>query len=75
MYICIILLEYILLNAIFIITYADDLMMPASNEICKGVFIARRKQHKLQFYSSWLRHYATSRKVADSSPEEVYFFN
>jgi hypothetical protein len=24
---------------------------------------------------SWLRHYATSRKVAGSSPDEVDFFN
>jgi hypothetical protein len=23
----------------------------------------------------WLRHYATSRKFARSSPDEVYFFN
>jgi hypothetical protein len=28
------------------------------------------------FYSSWLRHYATSRNVAGSSPDEVIgFFN
>jgi hypothetical protein len=26
-------------------------------------------------YRSWLRHYATSRKVAGSSPDEVDFFN
>jgi hypothetical protein len=25
--------------------------------------------------ASWLRHYATSRKVAGSSPDEVDFFN
>jgi hypothetical protein len=26
-------------------------------------------------WHSWLRHYATSRKVAGSSPDEVDFFN
>jgi hypothetical protein len=26
-------------------------------------------------YHSWLRHYATSRKVAGSSPDEVDFFS
>jgi hypothetical protein len=26
-------------------------------------------------YRSWLRHYATNRKVAGSSPDEVHFFN
>jgi hypothetical protein len=31
----------------------------------------------LKFYTkrSWLRHYATSRKVAGSSPDEVDFFS
>jgi hypothetical protein len=26
-------------------------------------------------YHSWLRHYATSQKVAGSNPDEVDFFN
>jgi hypothetical protein len=32
-------------------------------------------QHFGTLQRSWLKHYATSRKVAGSSPDEVHFFN
>jgi hypothetical protein len=34
-----------------------------------------KKYYRSMRYGSWLRHYATSRKVAGSSPEKADFFN
>jgi hypothetical protein len=57
-----------LLCLFLFILFVDHLVTPSVNlDILRPIGGTRKR--------SWLRHYATSRKVAGSSPDEVDFFN